>query len=77
MDKWYLFNNQPNIIGQQVVDQIGKEYVVTQFDTSIGQQAVAQLPDLNIELLFQTCFKDFQKAQPISNGKPFPDSILL
>ena len=45
--QWYLFYNQDVIIGQQVVDQLKGE------DDTIGQQLVAQLPDRNIEKLFQ------------------------
>ena len=50
--KWYLFYNQPNIIGQQAVDQLGKETVVSQSDTTIGQQFVAQIPEWSIEQIF-------------------------
>lgn len=45
--QWYLFYNQDVIIGQQLVDQLKVE------DDAIGQQLVAQLPDRNIDQLFQ------------------------
>ena len=47
--QWYLFYNQQSIIGQQAVCQLGKETVVSQLDTTFGQQLVAQIPERSIE----------------------------
>ncbi|HEX7585863.1 MAG TPA: DUF1016 N-terminal domain-containing protein [Prolixibacteraceae bacterium] len=50
--QWYLFYNQRIVIGQQLVGQLKKE-VPPLAEDAIVQQVVAQLPDSNIEQLFQ------------------------
>lgn len=51
--QWYLFYSQYIIIGQQLVGQFQEGIIQPAQKDEKGQQAVAQLPDRNIEQLFQ------------------------
>lgn len=51
--QWYVFYNQDNIIGQQLVAQLPDQPASLSLEREIGQQAVGQLPDRNINQLFK------------------------